>query len=100
MRKHLVQSAGYWYKVAYQAAAEGRTADAMLAFEQCYNHTENALAAAARVIRYASGVFRSYELKHLEKRTPENLAERIAKANANAKEAEKLEEILKGINLE
>ena len=42
MRKHLIQSAEYWFN---SAKVEGRSkADAVMAMEQAYNHVENALA--------------------------------------------------------
>lgn len=44
MRKHLVESAAYWFRNAF---AEGQTkAGAIHSMENAYNHVENALATA------------------------------------------------------
>jgi CMP-N-acetylneuraminic acid synthetase len=47
-RKFAVESAGFWFRAARMAQDEGRMADAVLAMEQAFNHTENALVAARR----------------------------------------------------
>jgi len=43
-RKHLVQSAGYWFDAARKAQLDGEMAVALIAMENAYNHVENALA--------------------------------------------------------
>lgn len=43
-RRHLVVSAGYWFNQGRQAQAAGKSAEAIMAFENAYNHVENALA--------------------------------------------------------
>ena len=48
-RKHLVQSAKYWFDSAHDYN-HGK-ADAVLAMDQAYNHVENALAAALSNLR-------------------------------------------------
>lgn len=51
MRKHLVKSAGYWYNGAQEERTNGNESIAYLAYENAYNHVENALAAALDIIK-------------------------------------------------
>jgi len=45
-RRHLIESAGYWFKASRKSQKEMRFSEAILAMENAYNHVENALAAS------------------------------------------------------
>lgn len=42
-RKHLVESAGFWFKGAYEKASKGQYHEALFCMENAYNHVENAV---------------------------------------------------------
>ncbi len=50
-RKLIIASAQHWYDSAKKAALEGDYSHALLYFENAFNHTENALAAARRALK-------------------------------------------------
>jgi hypothetical protein len=54
-RKHLVQSAAYWYKSAHLSFRSH--GGAVFAMENAYNHVENALAAALRQLHSLSAAY-------------------------------------------
>lgn len=49
-RKHLVNSAGYWYNAAQQPSTNTHLVDVGGCMANAYNHVENALAAALRLL--------------------------------------------------
>ncbi len=81
-RKHLVESAGYWYRAAHNAAREELLYDGVMAMENAYNHVENALAAARD------------EFKVVERERDEARRERDKIAEGHAWLADKRDEAL------
>lgn len=49
-RKHIVETASYWYAGSKRANNDGDMSEAVFAMEQAYNHTENALAASLKLL--------------------------------------------------
>lgn len=46
--KFAVSTAGFWYTAARRYQAEGKMREALMAMENAFNHTENALYAERR----------------------------------------------------
>jgi hypothetical protein len=91
-RKHLVQSAAYWFDASRVQQQNGNHAHAILGMENAYNHVENALAAAladlaARdaVIEKLRHLLQRHHQWHLDQtdRTPIYFGDTIGQINAD-----------------